>query len=61
MKEKAQGAYFQFNVMDGKPLMVKVAISSVSTEGALKNLEAEQNTGILKNIKKMLNKYGIHS
>ncbi|MEO6303817.1 MAG: GH92 family glycosyl hydrolase, partial [Bacteroidia bacterium] len=39
--KNAQGAYFQFDLTDEKPLMVKVAISSVSAEGALKNLEAE--------------------
>ncbi len=41
MKERAQGAYFQFDVTDGKPLLLKVALSPVSAEGALKNLEAE--------------------
>ncbi len=40
-KEKAQGAYFQFHVTREEPLIVKVAISSVNMEGALKNLEAE--------------------
>jgi predicted alpha-1,2-mannosidase len=40
-KEKAQGAYFQFDVSDGKPLMVQIALSSTDTEGAMKNLEAE--------------------
>jgi predicted alpha-1,2-mannosidase len=40
-KEKASGAYFQFDQTDEKPLLVKVAISSVSLEGALKNLESE--------------------
>jgi len=40
-KEKAQGAYFQFDQTDGDPLLIKVAISSVDMEGALKNLEAE--------------------
>ena len=39
--KNAQGAYFQFDVSQEEPLIVKVAISSVSTEGALKNLEAE--------------------
>lgn len=39
--KNAQGAYFQFDVTQEEPLIVKVAISSVSTEGALKNLEAE--------------------
>ncbi|WP_317899945.1 GH92 family glycosyl hydrolase [Aurantibacillus circumpalustris] len=36
-----QGAYFRFNTKDGKPLMVKVAISTTGIEGAIKNLEAE--------------------
>ncbi len=40
-KEKAQGAYFQFDVTQEESLVIKVAISSVSMEGALKNLEAE--------------------
>ncbi len=39
--KSAQGAYFQFDVAQEKPLVVKVGISSVSMEGALKNLEAE--------------------
>ncbi len=39
--KSAQGAYFQFNVTQEEPLIVKVAISPVSLEGALKNLEAE--------------------
>lgn len=34
-------AYFRFNMHEDKDLMVKFALSSVSTEGALKNLEAE--------------------
>jgi predicted alpha-1,2-mannosidase len=38
--EKAEGAWFQF-AEGNKELLVKVAISSVSEEGALKNLEAE--------------------
>jgi len=37
----AQGGYFRFNVSDGKPLLVKVGISSTGIEGAVKNLEAE--------------------
>lgn len=40
-KEKAEGAYFQFDVSDGKPLLVKVAISGTNTDGALRNMEAE--------------------
>lgn len=43
--QKAEGrnikAYTSFDVSDGKPLVVQVAISGVSTDGALKNLEAE--------------------
>lgn len=42
-KEKAQGANFQFDQTNGRPLLVKVAISSVNMEGALKNMEAEAN------------------
>lgn len=42
---KAEGrnikAYSTFDVSDGKPLVVQVAISGVSAAGALKNLEAE--------------------
>ncbi|MDO9001216.1 MAG: GH92 family glycosyl hydrolase [Bacteroidota bacterium] len=40
-KEKAQGAYFQFDLLDEAPLLIKVAISPVSVEGAIKNMEAE--------------------
>ena len=44
--KKAEGrnikAYTQFDVSDGTPLLVKVGLSGVSAEGALKNLEAEQ-------------------
>ena len=36
-----QGACFNFNTSDGKPLVVKVAISATGIEGAIKNLEAE--------------------
>ncbi len=39
--QKAQGAYFEFDNTDNKPLMLKVAISPVSINGALKNLIAE--------------------
>lgn len=35
-------AYTSFDLNDGEPLLVKVAISAVSVEGAMKNLEAEQ-------------------
>lgn len=34
-------AYFDFTMKEGEELLVKFALSSVSTEGALKNLEAE--------------------
>jgi predicted alpha-1,2-mannosidase len=34
-------AYFGFNMHEGEKLLVKFALSSVSTEGALKNMEAE--------------------
>jgi predicted alpha-1,2-mannosidase len=34
-------AYFDFKMDDGEQLLVKFAISSVSTEGALKNMEEE--------------------
>ena len=36
-------AYFRFDASDGKPLLVKVGISSVDTEGALINLRTELN------------------
>jgi predicted alpha-1,2-mannosidase len=36
-------AYFRFDASDGKPLLVKVAISPVDTDGALKNLKTELN------------------
>ncbi|MBK7666532.1 MAG: GH92 family glycosyl hydrolase [Sphingobacteriaceae bacterium] len=40
-KEKAEGAYFEFDIRDGKPLMVKVALSGVDTDGALLNMNTE--------------------
>lgn len=44
--QKAEGrnikAYSTFDLSDGKPLLVQVAISGVSAEGALKNLDAEE-------------------
>lgn len=44
--QKAEGrnvkAVASFDVSSGKPLLVKVGLSAVSAEGALKNLEAEQ-------------------
>lgn len=53
-------AYTTFDVSDGKPLLVKVGISGVSAEGALKNLEAEQPgfdfEGTLANAQKAWNK-----
>jgi predicted alpha-1,2-mannosidase len=36
-------AYFNFNTNDGKPILIKFAISGVSMDGALKNLKAEIN------------------
>jgi predicted alpha-1,2-mannosidase len=40
-REMAEGAYFQFDVSDEKPLMVKVGLSGADTDGGLKNLQAE--------------------
>lgn len=40
-REMAQGAVFEFDVSDKKPLMIKVALSGADTDGALKNLNAE--------------------
>lgn len=44
--QKAEGrnikAYSRFDVSDGQTLLVKVGLSSVSAEGALKNLDTEQ-------------------
>lgn len=34
-------AYFDFDMTDGKPLLIKVALSPVSMQGALANMEAE--------------------
>ncbi len=39
--ENAEGASFEFDINDGKPLIVKVAISSVDIVGALLNMKAE--------------------
>jgi len=36
-----EGGVFSFDLSDGQPLMVKVAISPASVKGALKNLDAE--------------------
>ena len=36
-------AYFRFDASDGKPLLVKVGISAVDTDGALRNLHTELN------------------
>lgn len=33
--------WFDFNTRDGQPVKIKMALSAVSTEGALKNLQAE--------------------
>lgn len=41
MEGRQQKAYFTFDVSDGQPLVVKVAISAVDKEGAIKNLVAE--------------------
>lgn len=38
---RLEGASFTFNTTDGKPLLVKVGISTTGIEGAVKNLEAE--------------------
>ncbi len=40
-QEKAEGAAFEFDIRDGKPLMVKVGISGVDINGALLNLNTE--------------------
>ena len=40
-REMAQGGYFTFDISDGKPLIVKVSLSPVNTDGALKNMKAE--------------------
>lgn len=39
--DKPDGAYFNFNVADGQPLIVKVALSNVDEKGALQNLQTE--------------------
>ena len=41
MAGKDVAAYFQFDMKSGEELVAKVALSAVSTEGALKNLKAE--------------------
>src|SRR5689334_10368338 len=41
--EQGLKAYFRFDARRGAPLLVKVAISAVDIEGALKNLNAELN------------------
>jgi predicted alpha-1,2-mannosidase len=39
--EQAEGAVFQFDMRDGKPLIVKVGISQTDASGAAKNLNTE--------------------
>ena len=39
--ENAEGAAFEFDIKDGKPLIVKVAISGVDIVGALLNMKSE--------------------
>lgn len=41
MAGKSVKAWFEFDIKEGEQLLVKVALSSVSTEGALKNLQVE--------------------
>lgn len=41
MAGKQLRAWFEFDVRAGEPLIVKVALSSVSTDGALRNMAAE--------------------
>src|SRR4051812_8430746 len=41
INEQAQGAYFQFDISDEKPLMVKVALSPVNNDGAMINMDVE--------------------
>lgn len=41
MIDRQLRAYFSMDVQDGEQVMLKVAISPVSTEGALKNMKAE--------------------
>lgn len=50
--ERVEGANFEFDLNNSRELMVKVAISSVSEEGALKNLLAEANHWSFDNYKK---------
>jgi len=40
-KEAPEGASFEFDIRDGKPLIVKVSLSNTGTDGALRNMEAE--------------------
>lgn len=40
-EEKTIGGTLQFDISDGKPLIIKVGISQTGTNGAKKNLEAE--------------------
>ncbi|MES2762689.1 MAG: GH92 family glycosyl hydrolase [Bacteroidota bacterium] len=41
VKENTIGGYLQFDMRDGKPLIIKTGISQTSTDGAKRNLEAE--------------------
>lgn len=45
-------AYFNFDTVKESELVVKVALSAVSTEGAIKNLHAEASRKALKNWQK---------
>lgn len=40
-EEKTIGGVLQFDITDGKPLIIKVGVSQTGTDGAKKNLEAE--------------------
>ena len=39
--DRYEGAYFKFDLKDGQPLLVKVALSGVSYDGALNNMNTE--------------------
>ena len=42
-EKKPKKVLFRFDASDGKPVLVRVGISAVSTDGALRNLRAELN------------------